>query len=463
YLNDNNSDTDDDLGIDGIWLSPMMPSPSYHKYDVEDYYDIDKAFGTLDDFKELLAECKKRNIKVIIDLVLNHCSSEHPLFKEAVSQAKKGNYEDKAKYFSMEKSVDSPRSGYNLAEGTDNVWYESNFSPDMPEWDLSYGKTKSEIKKIANFWLDMGVDGFRLDAVKYFYFYDNQKSADFLKWFNGICKENNKNAYLVGEDWSTSIDEIKTFYTSGIDSLFAFNFADSGGKILSDMLLENGRDLVDNLVTYQEGTKEANKNSIDSYFISNHDMYRSADSLPETYMRKMAAATYMLIPGNSFIYYGEEIGIETYDEGDDPAKRTAMVWDSENLPKVYANGINYVVAPADGGVLQQEKDKDSLLNFYKKIIRIKQDNPMMARGKISSCDGFPEEICSYYVDYEDTRYLIIHNFSKTESSTLEITDEILKNAELKDYLSAISSDQKVTFEDGTLKLPPYSTGILKAE
>ena len=92
YINDGDDSTDTDLGYTGIWLSPMMPSPSYHKYDVKDYYNIDPQFGTLDDFDQLIKECDKRGIDVIIDFVPNHCSSEHPWFKKALKEAEKGNF-----------------------------------------------------------------------------------------------------------------------------------------------------------------------------------------------------------------------------------------------------------------------------------------------------------------------------------------------------------------------------------
>ena len=134
---------------------------------------------------------------------------------------------------------------------------------------------------------------------------------------------------MVGEDWSTDMNEVTAMYKSGIDSLFAFPFGDTSGKFLGSVISGSINDYTDTLLSYEKKTKEANKNTINAYFLTNHDMSRVGDSLTELYQKKMAAALYMTTPGNAFTYYGEELGMETYDEGDDPAKRTAMIWDSD--------------------------------------------------------------------------------------------------------------------------------------
>ena len=145
-----------------------MPSKSYHKYDVEDYYNIDPDFGTLDDFDKLIEECHKRGINVILDLVLNHASSKNPLFTKA----------------------------------------------------------------------EFGVDGFRLDACKYF---TNKETdgTEFLKWFYDTCKGIKEDVYMVGENWTDDSD-IQELYKSGIDSQFAFKFSTSTGTIISNIISQGG-------------------------------------------------------------------------------------------------------------------------------------------------------------------------------------------------------------------------------
>ncbi|MBR1732042.1 MAG: alpha-amylase, partial [Ruminococcus sp.] len=197
YLNDGNPETDSDLGIDGIWLTPIMPSPSYHKYDVADYYNIDERFGDLETFDKLVKECHKRGIKLIIDMVLNHCSRTNPLFKNACKEVLEGKLDGDAKYFEISKFDDNPGEGYTII-GND-YYYESNFSPDMPEWNLNADCTRDYFKDVATFWLkDHDVDGFRLDATLY-YTNSHTDGEDFLKWYYSMAQGIKDDVYMVGE------------------------------------------------------------------------------------------------------------------------------------------------------------------------------------------------------------------------------------------------------------------------
>lgn len=460
YINDGDDSTDTDLGYTGIWLSPMMPSPSYHKYDVTDYYNIDPQFGTLDDFDNLIKECDKRGIDVIIDFVPNHCSSEHPWFKKALAEAEKGNFDGYAKYFNIKKATGED-SGYNEDPNDSSIVYESNFSETMPEWNYDYEGTKTEIAKAAKFWIDRGVAGFRLDAVRYLYMNDPENSSKVLEWFYDTCKEEKDDIYMVGEDWSSDMSEVTTMYKSGIDSLFAFPFGDTSGKFMIGVITGAIDDYTSTLISYEEQTREANKDVINCYFLSNHDMNRVGDSLTELYQKKMAAALYMTTPGNAFTYYGEELGMETYDEGDDPAKRSAMIWDSDNLPDVTANGISRVDDNTDGGgVKQQESNKDSLLNFYKDLIKLRNCHPGIARGKISALpDDFDggSGVGGYYLTYNDEKYLVLHNLDE-ETQNFEITDDLMSDYKISGMFTAKSG--KISIEKNMLTLPGYSTIVL---
>ena len=197
YLNDGDPNSGDDLGVDAIWLTPIMPSKSYHKYDVEDYYNIDPDFGTLDDFDKLIEECHKRGINVILDLVLNHASSKNPLFTKAVEEVADNKLDGNAEYFEIHSAsyFDSDTQTISLGNG---YACEANFSQEMPEWNLNSKKTREEFTKIAKFWLDRGVDGFRLDACKYF---TNKETdgTEFLKWFYDTCKGIKKDVYHCNE------------------------------------------------------------------------------------------------------------------------------------------------------------------------------------------------------------------------------------------------------------------------
>ena len=221
-----------DLGYNGIWLMPINPSDSYHKYDVNDYYSVDKSYGTIDDLKNLIKECHKRNIKLIIDLVLNHSGKANPYFKKACVAYNKylkglplSSEEEKFKdfyvFYPNQTSVPSNVTAYKA--GADyEFYYEGNFSSNMPEFNCDSIYVKEEFKKIMKFYLDLGIDGFRLDAVKYFYLNNNSKSIDFLRWINTTVKEIKPDAYIVGECFD-GYELVSSYYNSGIDSFFNFS------------------------------------------------------------------------------------------------------------------------------------------------------------------------------------------------------------------------------------------------
>ena len=465
YINDGNPEKGEDLGADAIWLTPVMPSKSYHKYDVEDYYDIDKNFGTLKDYEKLLSECHKRGINVIMDLVLNHISSQNPLFLKAVREVSEGKLDGNAQYFEVHKKDYFSSDTQVVNMGNDYVC-EANFSLDMPEWNLNSDKTKEEFKKISKFWLDKGVDGFRLDAVKYY----NNKETDgvkFLKWFCDTCRDIKKDVYLVGEDWSGD-SEIESFYESGIDSLFAFKFATNTGAIVEGIDSQKGFSVVKKIKAYDKKMSALSDNYINAMFLSNHDQVRIANSLEAKGLdyEKFAANVSMLAPGNSFIYYGEEIGMTAPQTDSDAYYRLPMVFDSGKLQKIDVPGTGESdnKAPSGGGVAQQLKEDDSLLNHYRRIIQIKLQNPEIARGSVAKQVKFDDTaIGAYVVEYKGSKLMVIHNFSTEDSEELTITDEMLKNASVRADLPGDISYGHVELKNGKLTLPRHSSVILKGE
>lgn len=466
YLNDGDPDTDTDLGIDAIWLTPIMPSQSYHKYDVMDYYDIDESFGTLEDFDELVSECNKRGIVIIMDMVLNHISKFHPWYEQACAEVADGNLDGYAKYFQIEEFKDGPSNPDAYTHVAGDYWCEANFSSYMPEWDLNSEATREEFVNIAKFWIDRGVGGFRLDAVKYF---SNSKTdgEEFLQWYYNACKEYKEDIYMVGENWTTPGD-IYDIYESGIDSEFCFQYATTSGGIINAVRTEQNGKLADKVKNYNEKISERNENAINAMFLSNHDMVRSGNALGSkgVSFEKMAASVYMLLPGNSYIYYGEEIGMTAPATSGDENFRTPMVWDSENLSDINVNGNHIGTAPDWGGVLQQQENEYSLLNFYKRIIKIKNQNPEIARGKITcSVDFEDENILAYYIEYQGSKLMIIHNLSSTEEKNLTITSEMIESPQIRADLTASSSkeyENHISLNGDKLYLPEQSTVILTA-
>ena len=474
YLNDGDPDSGYDLGVDGIWLSPMMPSYSYHKYNVENYFDIDKDFGTLDDFDQFMSECNDRGIKVIIDLVLNHSASNHPYFLKACEELKDGKEDGYAKYYNFSKEKSEVYS--RPVTGTD-YYYEGEFTAEMPDWNLSYEGTRDYFEEIVKFWIDRGVAGFRLDAVKYFTD-DNTDGNEFLTWLYDMAKGYKEDVYMVGEDWEEA-GIIYDKYETGIDSMFNFKFAGTDGAYISTARSGLMKDFVNQLKKFNDNIKKRNEDAINANFLTNHDMVRVYNMLEEDEM-KMAASLYMLSPGNSYTYYGEEIGIEAPNTTNDASYRTPMIWDNDNLPGIYVSGVAEVEKTELGGVKQQLVDDNSLLSTYRRLIKIKNENPEIARGDILETVEFDNtRIAGYIVEYDGSKLMIVHNGNDEETTvdldvdSAELRGDVVatasKNAdensqdltENADKTAFSSQKQHVSLSNNKLTMPPMSSAVLK--
>ena len=455
YINDGDPNSGTDLGMDGIWLSPMMPSSTYHKYNVEDYFDIDPEFGTLADFDELVKKCHERGIVVIIDLVLNHSGAGHEFFQKACEELAEGKTDGYARYYNFSKTQDGV---YQYHVPDSDYYYQGDFWDQMPDWNLSFEGTRDYFEDVTKFWLDRGVDGFRLDAVKYFN--DAHTDADeFLSWYYAMAKELKDDVYMVGEYWDDAVT-ICEMYSTGIDSLFNFKFADTGGEYL---VAANGQieNYVGKLKKYDNRIKEENENAINANFLTNHDMVRLAN-LADEEINKMAAALYMLSPGNSYTYYGEEIGIEAESTSSDKYYRTPMIWDNDDLPEIYSSGVFPVSENPLGGVKQQLAQSDSLLNTYRLLVKLRLQNPEIARGDITQTVTFDDLYCAgFIVEYQGSKLLIIHN---GDEEAKELTIDMIDSPELRGWSTAQMIDgvsSEVSLNGTTLTLAPMTSVVIK--
>lgn len=469
YLNDGNSKTNKDLGVDGLWLMPIMPSNTYHKYDVKDYYSIDPNYGTMEDFEELIRDCNSRGIKVIIDLVLNHTATDNPWFKSAKKSVaiepcgkEQCTYKDLCrehnKYCSYYNFTKEKLPGYHSVGMPTGWYYEGVFWDQMPDLNLDNEEVWKEIEEIGSFWLQKGVAGFRLDAVTSYYSGNIEKNTQFLKRFNNLMEKYNEDVYIVGEAW-TDAASINRYYESGIDSFFNFPFSDTDGIIVNAIREGQGEGFAEKLQQWQEELYKINKSNIDAPFLSNHDMGRSGGVLMRDLVKeKMAASLYLLMPGNSFIYYGEEIG--TIGSGKDENKRLPMVWSKENKKGITdaPMGATQNNDELGAGVEEQEKDKNSLLAFYKKILRLKVENPEIARGQITALNLGQKAVAAYSVENEGEKVYIIHNLSESEIS-LEFSKDNYNYSGIRGTLT--TGSEKITLKAGVLNLPPMSTVIIK--
>ena len=420
YLNDGRPNSGRSLGIDGIWLMPIMPSPSYHKYDISDYFNIDSQYGTMADFDELVAECSKRGIKLIIDLVLNHTSTHHPWFINARNAVRAGNFDDPyAKYYTLETERKFGKTWYEFERSPDGTqyYYEGNFSHGMPELDLDNPDVRREIIEILKFWLDRGVGGFRLDAVIYYYLGEDSRNIEFLKWLDEECKKIKDDVYIIAENWS-GVAIVQSYYE--VANCFDFRMAENSGDVcFTAHGLVSVTEYVRRLSVYQRQVLEKNRTAILSPFVSNHDMDRAASFLSvDNYVMHMAANLYMLSSGNPYIYYGEEIGMKGVrgQELTDANRRLAMLWGDNDTVRDPVGSTFDNRLQTNGTVKSQLPKKDSLLNHYKKLIRIRNANPEIARGIIDPLDFSDHRTFGGFISiYRDSKTGVFHNTGETET------------------------------------------------
>lgn len=464
YINDGDPQTETDLGCDGIWLMPIMPSTTYHKYDVTDYCAIDEEYGTMEDFETFIEECHNKGIHVIIDLVMNHSSSQHEWFLAAADYLRKlpeGEEPDASEcpyvdyyHFSREKEA-----GY--CELTDSDWYyEAQFWSEMPDMNLENETVQKEFEEIVDFWLDKGVDGFRLDAVKEFESGNTEKNIEILSWFNGMVKEKKGDAYIVAEAWS-DLPTYAQYYESGINSCFDFAFADKDGVISK---VANGTSSAafygTSLVNLQESLAAHSDNYIDAPFYTNHDMGRGAGYYSGDYSEnqtKIAQAMNLLMSGSAFLYYGEELGMK--GSGKDENKRAPMYWSKDATAEGMCKG------PADmedvkmkyDSLTEQQEDGNSIYQFVKETIKLRNTYPEISHGTVVFEEELSNEsICVISKQYMDETVVLIFNLSE-EMQTVDVSK--LGASEIGGEL--LTTAEQPVLRDGTLTMPQYSVILLK--
>ena len=463
-----------DLGINGIWLMPIMPSDTYHKYHVIDYKNIDPDYGSLGDFKIFVDEAHKRGIKVITDFVINHTGNLHPWFIGA-QMGKDNPYRDyyvwgkkdsiRNQIFKKAVSFDSDniRKWHPVNGDTINEQYYGYFNGLCPDLNLDNPKVRDEILDIARFWLnEVKVDGFRMDAARHIFM--DERAEDnhaFWVWFRKEMEKIRPDVYLVGEVWS----DAKTVapYLKGLPSLFNFdlgyaitNVANAGMDTIG--LVKKYKDISD---YYKSITTEY----LDATFIKNHDQTRLLTELKgDLNKARTAAALLLTLPGTPYLYYGEEIGmvgdkLKTYEDffGPDAYVREPFIWDADKKEPLQTSwekpqfSTDKTVVPAR----VQNDDPTSLLNFYKRLIHYRNTSLPLTQGDIEHSGITVSEIVSFTRKFKAQEELIIHNVSDVEV-TLKLEGE---NKKFNDV--AYASKDDFTLQDGELKLPAFSTVILK--
>ena len=457
YLNDGDIHSGKDLGVQGIWLSPIFSSPSYHKYDAKDYYALDWRFGTQEDLKELVDLCHSRNVKLILDLAINHTSSQHEWFlqfKQARIDGDTANpYYD---YYSCATTAEKQNGvTYQKIAGVD-CWFECNFSGDMPELNFDNETVRGEVLKLAQHYLDLGVDGFRFDAVKYIYYGDTARSVDFWKWYMGELTQIKPDIYCVGECWSGET-EILEYYPA----LNCFNFAMSQaeGVVANAAKGFSLSQYANYIPSFQKKVLEKNPNGMVMPFLSNHDMDRIAGTfITENHMR-MAANLYLLSPGSAVIYYGEEIGMRGSRGGEntDANRRLAMLWGDEDtirdpIGATYSSDKQITTTVSD-----QLADENSLYSYYCKLIAIRHKHPAIARGLYRTLKSPDKHLACFAIDYADQTLGLIHNNSTTDALTVDLSGWDVNFTQLCDTIGVGTA----TLDGTVLTIGPQTSVIMQ--
>lgn len=452
------------LGITGIWLMPIHPSTTYHKYNVSDYYTIDPEYGTMEDFDALLAECQRRDIHVILDLVVNHTGYDHPWFQAAADYLKTlpaGAEPDvsQCKYVDYYTFSKNSGSGMRVLNGTE-WYYEAMFSHDMPDLNLGNEAVRADIEAIMKFWLDKGVSGFRLDAAKEFYSGSVSKNIEVLSWLQQTATALNPDCYLVAEVWE-SFSTITDYYESGITSIFNFAFGDVGGKIVSVL---KGAGNPTTVVSYATALEKANKayggnnpNYIDAPFLSNHDVGRIAGFCNRDEQKtKLAGAMNLLMSGSAFIYYGEEIGM--VGAGNDPSKRAPMFWNdarnngTTNPPPECTLPESYPF----GSLESQVGDDNSVYNYYRQIIAIRNALPVISHGNTTAEMALNRGcVSAQRKTWNEETCIILMNIDSKQASV-----DLSGYADYKLAASVSANGEPITMDGTTLQLPPYGLAVI---
>ncbi len=459
YLNDGNMYSKKSLGVQGIWLSPIFSSPSYHKYDAKDYYQLDWRFGTEEDLKELIALCQSRNVKLILDLAINHTSNTHEWFLAFKDARMKGEVDNPYyDYYSCVKTEDKIGGvSYQKIAGVD-CWYECNFSGDMPELNFDNPKVREEMLNVAKYYLALGVDGFRFDAIKYIYYGDTASSVDFWEWYMGELRAINPDIYCVGECWSGET-EILDYY--GAMNCFNFAMAQAEGITANTAKGSSVSTFTNYIEAFQKKVTAKNADAMMIPFLSNHDMDRIAGAFAlETNMR-MAANLYLLSPGSPIIYYGEEIGMRGSrgSESTDANRRLAMLWGDDDLIRNPVGSTYSDKKQIKTTVADQIEDENSLYRYYCKLLSIRHKYMAIARGAYHSLGCGYKNLGGFMIEYEGETLLLFHNTS-AEEMTLDLSDLAhLEGYEIQKILDFVGMG-KATLDGTILKIGPQTSVIL---
>jgi glycosidase len=416
YLNDGDPNTTDDLGITGIWLMPIHPSPSYHGYDVLNYYAINPEYGTMDDFRIFLEEAHKRGIRVIIDLVLNHSSNQHPFFQNALT-GENTPYHD----WYVWSDTYNGNGWHEATVGSETKYYYGYFCDCMPDFNYANPAVTAQMEKVVSFWLkDVGIDGFRIDAAKHLFEKGTQlenvpATHTWFKEFYPFYKSINQEAYIVGEVAQSSARLTTDYAEEQMDMIFDFEMANG----FMNSARGESNSAINSAVAF---TLQDAPDWNFATFLTNHDQNRVMSVVDgKVEKAKVAASLLLTSPGTPFIYYGEEIGMAGVKPDEDI--RLPMQWDgTENGG--FTDGIPWRSLNSDYSTVNvavELNDPDSLLKYYQQLIAIRNTYAAISSGSYLPVATSNSKIYAAIRQTEKQTILIITNLSKETISDYSLT------------------------------------------
>lgn len=443
----------DSLNVDVLWLTPIQSSDSLHGYDCYDYYYIDPKFGSNADYRELVEKAHQRDIKVIMDLVINHTSTSNEWFlKSKRGVVETVTYQDGTtatvdyRDFYRWKNTEASSRYYSSGDGW---YYYSSFNSSMPELNYDCQQVRDAMADVAMYWMAYGLDGFRMDAIKHVFMWDEStnasgdksagdsgyvynltKDVEFFKEFNYKLKSKYSNCFLLGEQLDGNAANVAPFY-AGMDSLFDFNtYYDLPRRINDGAVSTLSSAFNNNAASYKSYRGDRPINSMIS---SNHDISRLSDVLSaNTAKIKLYFAVMMTMPGLSWIYYGDELGLKNNGSGDN-AYRQSMRWTDSWENKctcIGYGGTNANIA----SVAAQSSDTSSLLYYVKSLTALRDSYPTLINGtaQCSTQDG----MLKITVQSTET-FVIYHNFTSSSKTPSQSGTRVFGNATISAYGTAV--------------------------
>lgn len=409
------------LGADAVWLTPIFQSPSYHGYDTTDYETIEKDFGTNDDFRKFVAEAHKRNIRVILDFVMNHTSNEHPWFLDSASSPK-SKHRNWYIWRTANPGWKQPWGGDPSWHFLNGAYYYGAFWSGMPDLNWRNPDVKKEMFRLARYWLQQGADGYRLDATRYLIEdgpgsgqSDASETHRVLREFANVVRDTKPEAMLIAEN-TTSIPALASYFEE-LPSNFNFPLA----KAIVDGVKSGDASGI--VAVMREDARVYPKRVIDAPFLTNHDQIRIATVLGNDPAKlRNAAAILLTLPGMPFIYYGEEVGMQNDPGQADEAKRRPMPWTMVDA---------------------ETNDAQSLLTYYRVWIEVRHQSQALMKGDLQPLDT-PPGVLAYVRRSGDERVVVVHNLS---DSSVDLP--------LKGSVSLVHGDRGVT----NSSLPPHTSGV----